>query len=168
MRPPGPKLHPGSAHTPLPRRQPLLPHLAQPFQGQCRCWQSLWGPHSWGWAGTQVVLAGRDVTFRHFLISSWAQSITFQSVSHPDLPNAHLVQFKSSTKQAESLQHIHHWAKNACLPADTSQRKEGGRKRMKRAAALKEENVSFAQCVSRGWGMLPFTKEPCCYLRSTF
>ena len=79
LRPPGPKLHPGSAHTPLPRRQPLLPHLAQPFQGQCRCWQSLWGPHSWGWAGTQVVLAGRDVTFRHFLISSWAQSMTFQS-----------------------------------------------------------------------------------------
>lgn len=38
--------------------------------------QSLWWPHSWSWAGTQVVLAGQDVTFLHFLISSWAQSMT--------------------------------------------------------------------------------------------
>ena len=35
-RGPGPTLHPGPPHTPLARRHPLLPHPAQPFEGQRR------------------------------------------------------------------------------------------------------------------------------------
>lgn len=70
---PGPQLHPGSPHMPLPRKQPLIPHLAQPFQQQSRftavlrlaTFSGTGQGHRWCW---QV----QDVTFLHFLISSKA------------------------------------------------------------------------------------------------